>query len=181
MRGSGIAYFGTVQRGSQTDAASLAHVVEQIIDRVLPGWRNEPRSSNKKDKGWEHLREWAARAKVTMQRDAELRERLGDGAPEMDTGKLHSWVWESAAPLWRTKHFSQAVNQAAIRINAETQAKVGRRDITETDLFNQVFSLDEPKIGAPRLRLMADDGSKTYRSVHRGARSLAEGLDPNRS
>jgi hypothetical protein len=64
----------------------------------------------------------------------------------MDAGKLHSWVWESAAPLWRTKHFSRAVSQAAIRVNAETQAKVGRRDITETDLFNQVFSLDEPKI-----------------------------------
>jgi hypothetical protein len=175
-RGSGIAYFGTVQRGSQTDAAGLAHVVEQIIDRVLPGWRNEPRSSHKKDKGWEHLREWAARAKVTMQRDAELRERLGDGAPEMDAGKLHSWVWESAAPLWRTKHFTQAVSQAAIRVNTETQAKVGRRDITETDLFNQVFSLDEPKIDAPRLRLMEDDGSKTYKNVHRGARSLAEGL-----
>jgi hypothetical protein len=103
-------------------------------------------------------------------------EDLQSITPEMDAGKLHSWVWESAAPLWRTKHFSQAVSQAAIRVNTETQAKVGRRDITETDLFNQVFSLDEPKIGAPRLRLMEDDGSKTYKSVHRGARSLAEGL-----
>ncbi len=110
------------------------------------------------------------------QRDAELRERLGDGAPEMDADKLHSWVWASAAPLWRAKHFSQAVSQAAIRVNTETQAKVGRRDVTETNLFNQVFSLDEPKIDAPRLRLMAEDGSKMYQSVHRGARLLAEGL-----
>jgi hypothetical protein len=36
-------------------------------------------------------------------------ENLQSVAPEMDAGKLHSWVWESAAPLWRTKHFSQAV------------------------------------------------------------------------
>lgn len=51
-RGSGMVYLGTVQRGTETDAASRAHVgVEQIIDRVLPGWRNKPRSSNKKDKG----------------------------------------------------------------------------------------------------------------------------------
>jgi hypothetical protein len=174
--GSGIVYLGTVQRGSETDAASLAQVVEQIIDRVLPGWRGEPRSTSRKDKGWTHLREWAARAKVTLQRETELRERLGDGAPEMDAGKLHPWVWESAAPLWRTKHFSQAVTQAAIRVSAETQSKVARRDTNETDLFNQVFSLDAPKAGAPRLRLMPDDGSKTYQSVHRGARSLAEGL-----
>lgn len=175
-RGSGIVFVGTVQRESETVAASLAHVVEQIIDRVLPGWRNEHRSSSGEDKGWAHLREWAARAKVTLQREAELRERLGDDAPEMDAGKLHPWVWESAAPLWRTKHYSQAVTQAAIRVNAETQAKVERRDISETDLFNQVFSLDAPKVGAPRLRLMPDNGSKTYQSVHRGARSLAEGL-----
>lgn len=60
---------------------------------------------------------------------------------------------------------SQAVTQAAIRINVETQAKVGRRDVTEIDLFTQVFSLDEPKIGAPRLRLMEDDGSKAYQSA----------------
>lgn len=176
MRDSGVMYFGTVQRGSETDAASLAYVVEQIIDRVVPRWRNEPRSSTKRDMDWEHLREWAARAKVAIQREAELCERLGDDAPEMDAGKLHPWVWGSAAPLWRTNHFAQAVTQAAIRVNAETQAKVARRDITETDLFNQVFSLDEPKVGAPRLRLMADDGSKTYLSIHRGARSLAEGL-----
>lgn len=176
MRGSGITYIGTVQRGSETEAASLAHVVEQILDRVMPEWRNMPRSSSKKDKGWAHLREWAARAKVAIQRDAELRERLGDAAPEMDASKLHPWVWESAAPFWRTRHFAQAVTQAAIRVNAETQAKVGRRDIVETDLFNQAFSLDEPKPNAPRLRLMGDDGSKTYQSIHRGARSLAEGL-----
>jgi hypothetical protein len=37
MSGSGIVYVGTVQRGSEPEAASLAHVVEQIIDRVLPG------------------------------------------------------------------------------------------------------------------------------------------------
>ncbi|MBQ1020662.1 TIGR02391 family protein [Micromonospora sp. D93] len=176
MRGSGITFFGTVQRGSETEAASAAHVVEQILDRVLPSWRVDHRSSGKKHEGWDHLREWAARGKVTIQRDAELRERLGDGAPEMDAGKLHPWVWESAAPLWRTQHYRQAVSQAAIQVNAETQAKIGRRDVSETDFFNQAFSLDPPKSNAPRLRVMVDDGSKTYQSLHRGVRSLAEGL-----
>lgn len=173
---SGILYFGTVQRGSETDAAAAAHVVEQILDRVLPRWRQDERASGKKSEGWERLREWAARAKVSIQREAELRERLGDGAPEMDAGKLHPWVWTSAEPLWRTEHYGQAVTQAAIRVNTEAQAKLGRRDVSETDLFNQAFSLDDPKDGAPRLRLMEDDGSKTYQSIHRGARSLAEGL-----
>ena len=66
--------------------------------------------------------------------------------------------------------------QAAIRINAETQAKLGRMDVSETALFNEAFSLDAPKLGAPRLRLTKDDGGRTYQNLHRGARSFADGL-----
>lgn len=175
MTGSGVVYFGTVQRGTETDVASSAHVVEQILDRVLPTWRSS--SAGKRKAGnWDELRDWAARGRTAIEREAELRDRLGDGAPEMDAGKLHPWIWESAAPLWATGHFNQAVTQAAIRVNAETQGKLNRRDISETDLFKQAFSLDAPKPGAARLRLMEDDGSKTYKSVHRGAWSFAEGL-----
>ena len=35
--GPGIVYFGTVMNGSPTKAAARAHVVEKILDRVLPG------------------------------------------------------------------------------------------------------------------------------------------------
>ena len=66
--------------------------------------------------------------------------------------------------------------QAAIRINAETQAKLGRMDVSETALLNEAFSLDAPKPEASRLRLAEDDGGKTYQNLHRGARSFADGL-----
>jgi hypothetical protein len=164
---------GTVQRQPEKIVAARAHVVEQIVDRVIPGWPKHAVSSPRK---WTHVREWASRARAVLERENELREMLGDGAPEMDAGRMHPWVWEAAAPLWRTGHPAQAVMQAAIRVNAETQAKVGRRNIGETDLFNQLFKVEPPKEGAPRLRLMENDGSKTFESVHRGARSLAEGL-----
>lgn len=49
-------------------------------------------------------------------------------------------------------------------------------DASETDLFNQAFSLKDPEVGAARLRLAEDDGSKTYENLHRGARAFAEGL-----
>lgn len=64
---------------------------------------------------------------------------------------------------------------AAPKVNAETQNKVGHRDVSETRLFQQVFSVDAPRAGQPRLRLMADDGSDTFRSVHCGAMAFAEG------
>ncbi|MGC4940510.1 TIGR02391 family protein [Kribbella sp. DT2] len=94
----------------------------------------------------------------------------------MDAGQLHPWAWESGVSFWRNSHFHQAVMQAALRVNAETQAKISRVDVSETDLFNQVFSLNEPEVGKPRLRLMQNDGSDTYKNLHRGARSFAEGL-----
>lgn len=73
-------------------------------------------------------------------------------------------------------HYHQAVMQAAIRINAETQAKLNRLDVSETALFNEAFSLHDPKRNVPRLRLMENDGSKTFENLHRGARAFAEGL-----
>ena len=74
-----------------------------------------------------------------------------------------------------TRHYHQAVMQAAIRINAEAQAKLARMDLSETSLFNQAFSLDPAKPGASRLRLMADDGSQPIPTAP-GARAFAEGL-----
>jgi hypothetical protein len=171
--GPGVVYFGTVMRGPETEASASAHVVEQLLDRALPGWRTE-RPTKDKEHSW--LRGQAARAKAALQREAELAEKLGDNAPDMDAANLHPWAWENGRSYWSTGHYHQAVMQAAIRINAETQAKLGRMDVSEADLFNQAFSLDAPKEGASRLRLMDDDGSKTYQNLHRGARSFAEGL-----
>ncbi|MFC6715060.1 TIGR02391 family protein [Branchiibius cervicis] len=169
----GVMVLGTHMRGAGTEAAERAYVVELILDQAIPGWAVD-RPVNDRDYKW--LREQASRGKAALQWAAELRDRLGDGAPEMDAGKLHPWAWESASALWRTGHYHQAVMQTAIRVNAETQAKLGRRDISEVDLFNQAFSRDDPKPGAPRLRLQPDDGGDTYKNRHRGARAFADGL-----
>jgi hypothetical protein len=166
---------GTFQRQPDKVVAQHAHVVEQILDRTMPGWKSTLETSPKMRK-WNPLRDVASRCRAALEREDEIRQHLGDGAPKLDAGQLHPWAWENGASYWRTGHFHQAVMQAAIRINAETQAKLGRRDCSETDLFNQGFSLDAPRPGAPRLRLMQDDGSKTYENLHRGARALAEGL-----
>lgn len=171
--GPGIVYFGTVMRGAETEASALAHVVEKILDRVLPGWAKD---RPKKDEEYDWLRDQASRAKAALQRSAELTEKLGDNTPDMDAANLHPWAWENGKSYWNTGHYHQAVMQAAIRINAETQAKLSRMDLSETALFNEAFSLDAPKVGTPRLRLAKDDGGKTYQNLHRGARAFADGL-----
>lgn len=171
--GSGMVILGTHMRGSKTEAAERAHVVEQVLDRVLPGWtKDQPKEDDQF--GW--LRDQASRGRAALHRAAELAEKLGDDAPDMDAANLHPWAWENGRSYWNTGHYHQAVMQAAIRINAETQAKLGRMDISETALFNEGFSLDPPKVDAARLRLAKDDGGQTYRNLHRGARSFADGL-----
>jgi hypothetical protein len=100
---------------------------------------------------WFDLRERALRGIGYLTRGLEARERMRSDAPELVADRLHAWVWESARSLWGSAHFGEAVRAAAVRVNAETQSKVGRRQVGETDLFKQVFSLDPPKPGRPRL------------------------------
>ncbi|WP_405447280.1 TIGR02391 family protein [Streptomyces erythrochromogenes] len=161
-------------RGEQKDIAASAQVVEQILDRVLPRWRTEVPDS--RVNRWCRHREAAQRADAVLERDTEIRARLGDDAPDLNAAAMHPWAWEGARPLWQSGHFREAVTAAARKVNAETQNKLDRKDVSETRLFQQAFSQDAPKAGQPRLRLMQDDGSDTYRSVHRGAAAFAEGF-----
>jgi len=174
--GNGVVSLSNKSSTAATDAevAQQAQVVEKIFDRVVPSWRTdiELRKSNR----WTRHREAAIRAKAELERQEEIRKNLGDDAPEISAANLHPWVWSGAQSLWRSGHYRSAVEDAAKKLNAETQNKLGRRDVSETDLFKQAFSLDSPAPGKPRLRRMMDDGSDTYKSMQRGAMALAEGF-----
>lgn len=174
----GFVVFGASMsnRGDETDILASAQVVEQIFDRVIRDWRTSvPNGDNSTVNRWCQHRETAERVKTVLQRQKEVQEKLGDNAPQLNAARLHPWIWDGARSLWQSGHYRQAVTDAATKLNAETQNKLGRRDISETDLFKQAFSLEAPQAGKPRLRVMADDGSRTYSSVHRGIMAFAEG------
>ncbi|MFV8053894.1 TIGR02391 family protein [Mycobacterium sp. 48b] len=173
--GSGVVMLGTHQRSADSEVAELAHV-EQVLDRVLPKWRHaDDRTAEVRKKArWNHLRDWAGRGIAALRREQELREKLGNDAPQFSAGQLHPWVWSGARSLWQSGHYRSAVEDAAKKLNADTQNKFRRRDISETDLFKQAFSLDAPAHGKPRLRRKEPDDTDTYKSVQRGAWALAE-------
>jgi hypothetical protein len=158
--------------GTDDEIAAQRIVVERVFARVIgprpvvPVGGNDPLRPE---------RDWTIRCIETIKREAEISENLGEDAPDLSGGKMHRWIWEAARSLWQSGHFAEAVEAAAKKLNAETQNKLGRRDVSETDLFNQAFSDDPPLAGKPRLRLGDDDDGKTSRSVRRGIRAFAEG------
>lgn len=158
---------------SEDEVVKRAQVVEKILDRVVPGWRADIKKKDRQK--WSVHYEAAVRAREALFREEEIRTNLGEDAPDLSAAELHPWIWGGAESLWHSGHFREAVEGAIKKLNAETQNKVGRRDVSETNLFKQVFSMDAPKPGQVRLRRMADDGSDTYKSVQRGAMTFAEG------
>jgi hypothetical protein len=90
--GGGVLVIGTHLRGSETDASQRAHVVEKILDWVLPGLRKDRPS---KDSEYRWLRDQASRAKAAPARSTELAIKLGDDAPDMDAANLHPWALEN--------------------------------------------------------------------------------------
>ncbi|HMR49034.1 MAG TPA: TIGR02391 family protein [Arachnia sp.] len=147
----------------------LGYVVGQIIIRVFPGI----------ELNWHwtaHVRERALQALTELEREEELRQNLGDSTPPLSATELHPWVWESARPFWGIAQYSAAIWTSLLRLNSELQRTIGRRDVSEADAFVQAFTPDRPQPGKPRLRLMPDDGSKTYQNRQRGTMLLAQGL-----
>lgn len=172
---AGVISVGTYETVVDTaEVIKQAQVVEQILDRVTPGWRmlDVDTGHNR----WTLHHEAAIRCREAIAREAEVKANLGEDAPELSAARLHPWIWSGASSLWQSGHYREAVEGAIRKLNAETQNKVGRRDVTETDLFKQAFSLDAPATGKPRLRRMPDDGSRTYQSAQRGAMTFAEGV-----
>lgn len=159
---------------SAPEITKMAHVVEQILDRCVTDWRNLDVSV--RNSRWARHREAAIRGREGLVREDEIKANLGENAPELSAAQLHSWIWGGASSLWQSGHYREAVEGAIRKLNAETQNKVRRRDISETDLFKQAFSRDAATPGKARLRRMVDDGSKTFESVQRGAMNFAEGV-----
>lgn len=158
---------------SDADVARQAQLAAKIFDRVIPTWRTEI-ELRKTNRSPCH-REAAIRVREELLREEEIRQNLGDNASLISANQLHSWFWSGARSLWLLGHYRSPVEDAAKKLNAETQNKVGRLDVSETDLFEQAFSLDAAVAGTARLRRRISDGIDTYKPVQRGAMAFAEG------
>jgi hypothetical protein len=157
------------------DVTSRVPIIEAIADRAWPSWRDH--LPQRQSFSWEYtpLLKVAKQLRVQLIRREELERNLGETGPTLSASTMHTDVWDAAKSLWGNGHFGEAVNAAARSVNARLQAKVNRRDISEVKLVNECFSLEPPKPGTPRLRLMPNDGSDTYKNLHGGALAFGQG------
>jgi uncharacterized protein (TIGR02391 family) len=102
-------------------------------------------------------------------------DKLADDAPVLRADRFHPWVWQAARTLWDSAHYKHAVQAAATKINEQTQHKLGRRDIADTQLMQEAFSPHPPEPGRPRLRCPGDPDNRTTQSRQRGALQYAAG------
>lgn len=105
------------------------------------------------------------------------RGRPRDMVPAMlPIAMMDSAISSAAIPLWEAEQYRLAVNKAATAVNALAQDRLGRHDISDSDLMAQAFSVLEPQEGKPRLRCPGDHTSMTVRSMQQGALLMSQGV-----
>jgi Protein of unknown function (Hypoth_ymh) len=83
----------------------------------------------------------------------------------------------SATSMWEKGMFRQAVSDAAGKLSALTQERLGIHDLSDYDLMAAAFNPKEPTKGRPRLRPPHNNANKdTVTSLKEGAHRLAMGV-----
>lgn len=159
----------------KADIMADVPLIERIAGQAWPEWREYKGQMG--PMGWEYDPPLAIARQtlILVTRREEIADKLSPTGPTLAASALHPDVWQAAQSQWRHDHFGDAVRAASRSVNAALQNKVGRRDVSEAPLVRESFSLDPPKPGSPRLRLMENDGSDTYRNLHLGAIAFGSG------
>src|SRR4051794_14316323 len=98
----GVTVMGGTWRavGSDSEIVAQAEVVDQILQRVLPDWRQVVPANAKRR--WAQRHEACIRAVAKVERQDEIERALGDSAPELSAAGMHPWVWSGARSLWQS-------------------------------------------------------------------------------
>ncbi|WP_157183888.1 TIGR02391 family protein [Nocardia takedensis] len=156
-------------------ALQYAETIRAILNRLYPEWRSE--NSGDGDDIVANERNAASRLLGRLGNRDELLARLGepDPSPRITASSLHHLIWDSAKVQWSTGHRHEAVLAAAKAVNSALQTKIGRRDVSESDLVKQAFSDKAPEAGKPRLRFTAIADEQTAKSMQAGVLEFGSG------
>lgn len=175
LSGNGFITARTKPQCGRDKAIELAEVVRPILQRLYPEWSSENATSQNDEFLAE--RDASKRLLARLASHEEVVGKLGggDASPRIPASGLHPLIWTAASAQWSTGHRHEAVLAAAKAVNSHLQAKVGRRDLSETDLVKQAFSDKDPEVGKPRLRYNEILDDKTRSSMRQGVMEFGAG------
>jgi len=164
----------TAPECGRAKAIELTETIRPVLARLYPEWQSE-NSASKNDE-FKTERDAARRLLARIKSQDDVANRLGgaDTSPRLIASALHRLIWTAAEAQWNTGHRHEAVLAAAKAVNSHLQAKLGRRDVSESDLVRQAFSEKDPEPGKPRLRFVLDD-EQTRDSLRQGVMSFGAG------
>lgn len=156
-------------------AIELVEIVRPILARLYPEWTVENPADDYDEFAPE--RDASRRLLARLDHIEEVNTRLGgvDSSPRIAASSLHHLVWSAAETQWTLGQRHEAVLAAAKAVNSQLQAKVKRRDVSESDLVKQAFSEKLPESGKPRLRFNEIDDERTRESVRGGVLEFGSG------
>jgi Protein of unknown function (Hypoth_ymh) len=159
----------------RAEALKLTERIRPILDKLYPEWREQ----NEDDPSFEFAAERDAceRLRSRIASHTEIEDMLDgfDASPKLAGSALHQLVWGAASAQWATGHRHEAVLAAAKAVNSMLQAKLGRRDMSDTQLVREAFSDADPASGRPRLRFGAIEDRQTRESMRQGVMGFGSG------
>lgn len=90
--------------------------------------------------------------------------------------ELHPRVWGAAERLWADGYTREAIAASASAVVADLKRRTGRNDVSETSLWKETLSGDDPKPGRPRLRWPGDPADQSVKTMSDGLRNFAAGV-----
>jgi hypothetical protein len=164
-------FVGHVTLVQQIAAAACGDSSARSINKWGGSYSNE-------DPPWIGTREEVIRVRGAIATRSQAAQIFTAPGPRLSAASLHPWVWNAARDLWADGHHRSAVGNAATAVETMLRERTGRFDVSGAPLVGQVFSIDPPTEGKPRLRLtndVDDPGDQRWKSMHVGAMHFGQG------
>jgi hypothetical protein len=149
---------------------------QPTLRRILEDCGEWLRSTGKTPGGRAQHREAILRAEGVLRDRKAVEQAFAPGGPKFQASGFHPWVWETAAPLWTTKHYRLAVAAAAGNLSLKVQAKLDRWDLHDAALMAEALSDKPAAPGRPKLRVPATPGRPFEEALQSGAMHFARGV-----
>jgi len=152
----------------------VQRIIAEVDDVLVAQFNGHP------NVGWSRSSEIVPVQKVLglLRRKDEEEAIFGVSGPKLAAKRLHPWIWSTAASLWDSGHYADAVRRAAMDLfDVRLPEKLGIEKSGSIDVrITKAFSPNAPTTNEPRLRFSGlAKGTRDWTNAHEGAMYFGKG------